>query len=45
MNVARAAADRVVFLDEGVVGEESPPEQVRRDPREAHPREFLASVL
>ena len=45
MSFARAAADRVVFLDGGVVLEEGPPEQVLSDPREERTREFLASVL
>ena len=45
MAFARAAADRVVFLDGGRVLEQGPPEQVLADPREARTRQFLARVL
>jgi polar amino acid transport system ATP-binding protein len=45
MSFARQAADRVVFLDAGVVCEEGPPEQVLADPREPRTRRFLARVL
>jgi polar amino acid transport system ATP-binding protein len=45
MSFARQAADRVVFLDAGVVCEEGPPEQVLADPREPRTRQFLARIL
>jgi polar amino acid transport system ATP-binding protein len=45
MAFARAAADRVVFLDGGRVLEQGPPEQVLVDPREERTRRFLARVL
>lgn len=45
MAFARAAADRVVFLDAGVVCEQGPPEQVLADPAEPRTRQFLARVL
>jgi polar amino acid transport system ATP-binding protein len=45
MSFAREAADRVVFLDAGVVCEEGPPEQVLADPREPRTRQFLARIL
>ena len=45
MSFARQAADRVVFLDEGVVCEEGPPEQVLVDPVRPRTRQFLARVL
>ena len=45
MAFARAAADRVVFLDGGTVLEQGPPEQVLAAPREARTRQFLARVL
>ena len=45
MSFARQAADRVVFLDAGVVCEEGPPEQVLVDPVEPRTRQFLARVI
>jgi polar amino acid transport system ATP-binding protein len=44
MRFARSAAHRVLFMDEGVILEEGPPEKVFNDP--AHPRtkEFLSSL-
>jgi polar amino acid transport system ATP-binding protein len=42
---ARQAADRVVFLDAGVVCEEGPPEQVLVDPAEPRTRQFLARII
>ena len=45
MSFARQAADRVVFLDAGVVCEEGPPEQVLGDPAEARTRQFLARII
>ena len=45
MSFARQAADRVVFLDAGVVCEEGPPEQVLAAPREPRTRQFLARIL
>jgi len=41
MAFARDVAHRVLFLDEGRVIEQGPPDQVFRDPREARTREFL----
>ena len=45
MGFAREAAGRVLFLDEGVIREQGPPEQLFENPREARTREFLARVL
>jgi polar amino acid transport system ATP-binding protein len=45
MSFARQAADRVVFLDAGVVLEEGPPEQVLAEPTEPRTRQFLARIL
>jgi polar amino acid transport system ATP-binding protein len=42
---ARAAADRVIFMEDGVVVEEGPPEQVLDDPREPATRIFLRRYL
>jgi polar amino acid transport system ATP-binding protein len=45
MGFAREAAGRVLFLDDGAILEEGPPDQVLLAPREARTREFLARVL
>ena len=45
MGFARDVADRVCFLDGGVVLEEGPPEQVLAAPREARTRQFLSGLL
>ena len=44
MQFARAVADRVVFMDKGVIVEQGPPEQVFGQPREARTREFLSRI-
>jgi polar amino acid transport system ATP-binding protein len=41
---ARAAADRIVFMDDGNIIEQGPPLQVLANPREARTRAFLAHV-
>ncbi|GAA4215629.1 amino acid ABC transporter ATP-binding protein [Microbispora amethystogenes] len=45
MGFAREVADRVVFMDGGVIVEDGPPEQVIADPRHERTREFLRRVL
>ncbi|NSC25135.1 amino acid ABC transporter ATP-binding protein [Streptomyces albus subsp. chlorinus] len=45
MSFAREVADRVIFMDGGVVVEEGPPERVVVDPSHARTRAFLARVL
>jgi polar amino acid transport system ATP-binding protein len=45
MSFAREVADKVCFLDAGVIHEEGPPEQILSSPREERTREFLARVL
>lgn len=42
---ALEVADRVVFMDEGVVVEEGPPEQVLTNPKHERTRSFLSRVL
>jgi polar amino acid transport system ATP-binding protein len=42
---AREVADRVVFMDGGVIVESGPPAQVLTDPREPRTKDFLAKVL
>jgi len=45
MAFAREVAHRVVFMDDGCIVEEGPPEQVIGEPREERTREFLRRVL
>jgi ABC-type polar amino acid transport system ATPase subunit len=45
MHFAREAADRVVFMENGVILEQGPPEQVLNDPREEETRNFLRRFL
>jgi len=45
MGFAREVADRVVFMDQGVIAEEGAPEQIFSTPRLARTQQFLASVL
>jgi polar amino acid transport system ATP-binding protein len=45
MSFAREVANKVCFLDAGVIHEEGPPKQIFSAPREARTREFLARVL
>ena len=42
---AREVADRVVFMDGGVVVEQGPPRQVLNDPQHPRTRGFLAKVI
>ena len=44
MQFARAAADRVVFMDDGVIVEQGPPAQVFGDPRHDRTRAFIRQV-
>ena len=44
MGFARDVADRVVFMDGGVIVEEGPAAQVIDSPREARTREFLSRI-
>ena len=45
MHFAQEAADRVIFMDEGRICEEGPPEQVLDAPQEERTRQFLARFL
>jgi polar amino acid transport system ATP-binding protein len=44
MRFARSAADRVVFMDQGRVLEEGPPERILNRPDHPRIREFIASI-
>jgi polar amino acid transport system ATP-binding protein len=45
MNFAREVADKVCFLDGGVILEEGRPDQIFSAPREERTREFLARII
>jgi polar amino acid transport system ATP-binding protein len=45
MGFARDVADRVVFMDQGVIVEEGPPDRVIGDPQQERTRIFLRRVL
>jgi polar amino acid transport system ATP-binding protein len=45
MNFAREVANKICFLDAGVILEEGPPSQIFGAPREERTRAFLGSVL
>jgi polar amino acid transport system ATP-binding protein len=45
MGFAREAAHRVVFMDQGVIVEQGPPDEVLLNPRESRTRAFLGRVL
>ncbi len=45
MSFAREVADRVCFLDAGVIAEEGDPERIFSAPEQARTREFLARVI
>ncbi len=44
LGFAADVADRVVFMDDGVIAEQGPPEQVLRDPRNERTRRFVTRV-
>ena len=45
MGFAREAADRVIFMNQGVIVEQGPPEQVMGAPQHERTREFLRRLL
>jgi ABC-type histidine transport system ATPase subunit len=45
MHFAREAADRVVFLQDGRIVEDGPPEKVLDDPQDERTRQFLRRFL
>ncbi len=45
MGFAREVAHRVLFMDEGVIAEDGPPEQIFTNPQRLRTREFLSKVL
>src|SRR3954452_21020029 len=45
MGFAREVANRVIFMDQGMLVEEGPPEELLSNPREERTRRFLSAVL
>jgi ABC-type polar amino acid transport system ATPase subunit len=45
MGFARAAADRIIFMDAGQIVESAPPETFFTNPREDRTRRFLEHIL
>lgn len=45
MGFAREAADKVCFMDQGVIVESGPPSQIFNDPKQPRTQEFLARTL
>jgi len=45
MSFARDIANRICFLDEGVILEEGPPEQILNDPTEPRTQQFLQRII
>ncbi len=45
MGFARQVADRVIFMDQGVIAEEGPPEEIFSDPKQPRTRAFLREIL
>jgi polar amino acid transport system ATP-binding protein len=45
MGFAKDVADRVIFMDEGIIQEEAPPKEIFSNPQNSRTREFLDKVL
>ncbi|EEG76878.1 amino acid ABC transporter ATP-binding protein [Dethiobacter alkaliphilus] len=45
MGFAREVADRVIFIDEGVIVEEAPPEQIFTNPQNDRTKAFLSKIF
>ena len=45
MGFAREVADRVIFIDEGVINEEGTPEEIFKNPQSPRLKDFLSKVL
>ena len=45
MGFAREIADRVCFLDAGVILEEGPPDQIFSNPRQQRTQKFLQRIV
>ena len=45
MGFAREVSDRIIFLHNGVIEEEGPPERIFSDPQKERTKQFLKKVL
>ena len=45
MGFAREVADRIIFMDQGVIAEEGTPEEIFNNPKHPRLKEFLSKVL
>jgi len=45
MGFAREVGDRIMFMDEGIIFEEGPPQQLFKNPQKQRTKEFLGKVL
>ena len=45
MGFAYEVADRVIFMDKGVIAEQGSPEQIFENPKEERTKEFLKRFL
>ena len=45
MGFAREVGDRILFMDDGQIVEEGPPEQMFNNPQHPRTRDFLSKVL
>jgi ABC-type polar amino acid transport system ATPase subunit len=45
MGFAREVADRVIFMDEGIIMEENTPEEIFKNPRHERTKAFLGKIL
>ena len=45
MGFAREVADRVIFMDGGVIAEEGTPQQIFEDPQNERTKDFLSKVI
>ena len=45
MGFAREVADRVLFMDEGIIMEEGSPDEIFGNPKNERTKSFLAKVL
>ena len=45
MGFAKDVANRVIFMDNGVIAEEGTPQEIFTNPKNERTREFLARIL
>jgi len=45
MGFAKEVANRVIFMDEGIIKEENTPQELFENPKDARLKEFLSKIL